>query len=254
MINYHSDIAYSEVNKNKRMNAAQAILGKSLVFKIITFVLYLLGGKREEIAKFVGISPNTLLSVYDRVNKYGLLGFVDRRKNNISFLSDVQKTDIDIDCKISKNNSIILNYGNNNKAIKISKNNPMQFKILLLTLFENKIISRKDVADELHISCSSVDKQLKKIKEGDVISLLDKRHGQTKDYVFTPNIKGELIQQIAANVATGKKSSSKILSEDLKKRCNLDLSSRTIRYHIEKLGLSKIKKTLPNLIRTVKKT
>ena len=254
MINCHTDITFSEVNKNKRMNVAQAVLGKGLVLKIITFVLYLLGGKREEIAKFIGMSPNTLLSLYIRVNRYGLLGFVDRRKNSISIQPDVQEENIDIACKISKNNNIILQCGNNTKAIEISKKNPMRLKILLLTLFENKMISRKDVANELQISCSSVEKQLKKIKDADIISLFDKRHGQLKDYKFTPEIKGELVQQFAANAAAGKKNSSKALAADLKKRCNLDLSSRAIRHHVKKLGLAKIRKTLPELIEALKKT
>jgi hypothetical protein len=63
-----------------------------------------------------------------------------------------------------------------------------------------------------------------------------------------------MIQQYIANLVSKKRTSSQVLSEDIKERCNLDLSSRTIRLHIDKLGLSKIKKTLPELIDSLKKT
>jgi hypothetical protein len=63
-----------------------------------------------------------------------------------------------------------------------------------------------------------------------------------------------MIQQYIANLVNRQKTSSQALSEDLKQRCDLNLSPRTIRLHIEQLGLSKIKKTLPELIDSFKKT
>ena len=83
--------------------------------------------------------------------------------------------------------------------------------------------------------------------------LLDDRQGQIQDYVFTPETKAEVIQQFSVNAAVKTKTSSKALAEDIKARCDLDLSPRTIRLHIEKLGLSKIRQTLPKLIETFKK-
>jgi hypothetical protein len=92
------------------------------------------------------------------------------------------------------------------------------------------------------------------MQEGDVYSLIDKRKGQTQEYRFTPEIKAELIQQVAANSITGKPTSSRVISEQIKQRCNLSLPDRSIRLHMDKLGLSRISKSLPELVQRLKKT
>jgi hypothetical protein len=71
----------------------------------------------------------------------------------------------------------------------------------------------------------------------DLICLIDKRQGQQKDYVFTPEIKSELIVQFAVNAATGKSTSSSVLTNDLEQRTSYKFSPRSIRYHINNLGL-----------------
>ena len=55
------------------------------------------------------------------------------------------------------------------------------------------------------------------------------------------------------DIVTSGKSSGNLLAKQLNKRCKLTLSERSIRYHIEKLGLSKVKKSLPQLISGLKK-
>jgi predicted RND superfamily exporter protein len=90
--------------------------------------------------------------------------------------------------------------------------------------------------------------------QADVYSLIDKRKGQIQDYRFTPEIKAELIQQVAANAITGKPTSSRAVSEQINQRCNLVLPDRTVRLHMKKLGLPKISKTLPTLVEDLKKT
>ncbi|MBL7092506.1 hypothetical protein ISS22_00900, partial [candidate division KSB1 bacterium] len=49
------------------------------------------------------------------------------------------------------------------------------------------------------------------------------------------------------------KTTGKALAQQLKNQCQLDVSGRTIRYHIEKLGLNKIKKSLPKMYNELKK-
>jgi len=55
------------------------------------------------------------------------------------------------------------------------------------------------------------------------------------------------------DIVTSGRSSGKLLAKQLHKRCKLTLSERSIRYHIKKLGLSKVKKSLPQLIAGLKK-
>ena len=84
--------------------------------------------------------------------------------------------------------------------------------------------------------------------------LVDKRQGLKQDYLFTPEVKSELIQQFALNAVSGRPTSSRAIAEDLEKRCSIELSPRSVRLHLGKLGLSRIADSLPELIALGKKT
>jgi hypothetical protein len=87
----------------------------------------------------------------------------------------------------------------------------------------------------------------------DITALIDKRKGQQQEYRFSPEVKAELIQQFVLDIVSSGKSSGKLLADHLQKRCELILSERSIRDHISKLGLSRIKKSLPDLLSALKK-
>jgi hypothetical protein len=53
---------------------------------------------------------------------------------------------------------------------------------------------------------------------------------------------------------TGISTSSNAIASKLKERCSIELSDRSIRVHIAKLGLNNIRKSLPELLNTLKKT
>jgi hypothetical protein len=93
-----------------------------------------------------------------------------------------------------------------------------------------------------------------KLQNDDATLFSDQRKGQQKNYKCEPEILTEVIQQYIANLTSGRSVSSEKISEDLKERCNIDLPSRTIRHHLNKSGLSRIKKTLPDLLERLKKT
>ena len=61
------------------------------------------------------------------------------------------------------------------------------------------MISRKVVAEALDCSCGNTDILLNKMRVDDISALVDKRKGQQKDYIFTPEIKSELIVQFSLN-------------------------------------------------------
>ncbi|GAI78468.1 unnamed protein product, partial [marine sediment metagenome] len=86
------------------------------------------------------------------------------------------------------------------------------------------------------------------MQENDAGVLLDHRKGQQVDYKVTPGVKSELILQFAANAATGKSTSSSVLADGLKQRTSLQLSHRSIRYHIARLGLKGKTEQLRQLI------
>jgi len=78
-----------------------------------------------------------------------------------------------------------------------------------------------------------------------VPGILDQRRGQQQDYIFTPTIKGELIQQFVIGFVTHGKISGAQLAAHLDDRCQLALSPRSVLHHVSALGLSTLKKSLP---------
>jgi hypothetical protein len=233
MKNCLPELNYSTVNREKRLAHAKSVLGVKFVNRIIAFVLFLLGAKRQEIAQYLEVPLDTLLSFFTRVTNYGSSGFLDMRSKKAAMAHTVQS---ELTCSINEY-QFELNFGQSIKTISIPKNNELQFKTLILTFLDNGILDRKTAANALNYSTGNTDKLLREMREHDIGSLVDKRHGQQNDYVFDPVTKSELITQYAINAAMGKPTSGCVLAGDLEKRTSLKLSDRSIRFHIAKLGL-----------------
>ena len=234
----------------QRIPHAKSILGIPVFNRIICFALYHLGAKRQNISDVLNMPPGTVRSTIRAIHKGGLAAFEDRRKKIATIVSPplqrTQKAFVN-----RQEQSTIITIGNT--EIRIPINNPLQTKVVLLTLLDNGLLNNSDVAKILNISKVQVSNLSKALRDQDVPSLIDKRKGQIQDYRFTPEIKAELIQQVAANAITGKPTSSRVISEQINERCNLKLPDRSIRLHMKKLGLPNIASSLPVLVDTLKK-
>ncbi len=251
MLNCLSDLAFSSTQAEKRLEKANKVLGHSVTSKIMAFSLFLFGANREDISKHLGIPLGTLLSFLTRMDHYGIYGFADRRKSQNTL---PQKQNIDFKPSLTiRDEHISIQLGNNKQTLKIPLKNSLQSKVVLLTFLNSGLLSINEVSNSLGFTVRHVRDLSKKLEEEDAYSFIDKRKGQTKDYRFTPEVKSEIIQQFAANTITGKSTSSIILSEQIKERCNLDLAPRSIRYHVEKIGLPRLENSLPNLVDSIKK-
>ena len=252
MSNYPIDLSFSKINSNKRIEKAYENLGVKIVTRIIGFTLFLLGAKREDIAQYLQIPMGTFLSFLTRTDQYGLLAFEDRRKSAYEKIVKIGAP-VKVSLAVTKQN-VIIQLGGNNQAIIISRKNLLQCKVILLTFVNNGLLTAKEVSEVLGFSERHTRNLNVKMHEGDVYWLIDKRKGQIQDYRFTPEIKAELIQQVAANAITGKPTSSRAVSQHIKERCNLVLPDRSVRLHMNKLGLPKISNSLPALVEDLKKT
>lgn len=252
MLNYPINLAFSSIHSRKRLEKAYKTLGVNVVNKIIGFALFLLGAKREEIAQSLGIPFGTFLSFLTRIDQNGLIAFGDRRK-----LSPYQPVKTKTPPKVTlstKDQNVCIQLGFESQTVNIPRKNLIQCKVVLLTFFDSGLLSIKDISRVLGVSMRYTRTLNTRMHEEDVYSLIDKRKGHSQDHRFTPEVKAELIQQVAANAICNKPTSSRVISEHLKERCNLDLSDRAIRLHAKKLGLPEIIKSLPILVNTLKKT
>ena len=84
-------------------------------------------------------------------------------------------------------------------------------------------------------------------------SLIDKRRGLTRGYRVGPSEKAELIQQFAVRAVLRLSTSSETLAEFVNEQTGTTVSARTIRWHMKDLGLTEIRKTLPDLVDLQKK-
>jgi repressor of nif and glnA expression len=66
-------------------------------------------------------------------------------------------------------------------------------------------------------------------------------------------VKSQLILQFILDLVSEGKTSGKLLSEHIKERSELELSERSIRYHVDQLGLNEIKKEVSACLTNLKK-
>jgi hypothetical protein len=246
---------FSSTLSHKRILQARAIFGDKIVNRILAWVLFLLGASKPMICSSLDFKPGSLRTLLYRLQNQGLDAFEDRRSKTSSFkpkvsVSPVQPLKVSLHKKDSGHR---ICFGDS-LHIQIPLSNPLLLKSILLCLLNNRMLNRREVAKALLLSEDRVGKLAKKLAEEDVMGLLDQRHGQQQDYVFSSELKGELIQQFVIDMVREGKTTGEGLSKHLKERCRYDLSPRSILYHLSNMGLSNIKSTLPAYLESSKKT
>jgi len=229
-------------------------LGESVVTKILGIALYWMGGRRPEIAAELGIPENSLRTTVRVVLRDGPAAFEDRRHNHrqSAFLPPPQPASEGLTLA-REDNRIAIRFGAMNEALTIPAGNRFQSRVVLLSLVDSGLISPGDAAEVLELSSVHVRHLASRLAEGDVEALLDKRRGQQKQHVLTPEAQSEIVLQCSANAVTGRSTSSRAIAADIGERCELALSDRTLRYCIARLGLGKLRTDLPELVDRIKR-
>ncbi len=243
-----------ENSSQKRMEQASATLGTEFIARITALALYLLGAKLKDLAKFVDMPLDTVKSLVKRTLRDGVPALEDRRRRVSTFLPSHVEAAKPTSCTLLVEEETFVVQLDGTRRIELSRLNPVLCRTVLLTLLDAKLLGIEEVSEALGLSRERVRKLRKKLIDGDVHAVLDKRKGQQKDYLFTPEIKSELVQQFAVNAISGQSTSSRTIAEDLQQRCEMKLSERSIRLHLNKLGLTRIANSLAMLVETEKKT
>jgi len=242
----------SSAASQRRIDQATRIIGAEVVSRILALALYLLGARRKALAEFLAIPLDTVKSLVHRVFSDGLPALEDRRRKASTFMP--RTVEPETTCKLLLEQEKLVVELNEATRIEIPRRNPLQCRTVLMTMLEAKLLSIGEVAKAIGLSIERVRKLSKKLYQSDVFALIDQRRGQQQDYRLTPEVKAELIQQFVLNLQTNAGTSSKQLSEDLEKRCQIKVAGRTIRQHAAKLGLGQIRRSLPKLLTALKKT
>jgi DNA-binding MarR family transcriptional regulator len=249
----HIDL--SSTLSEKRIRQAKAIFGDKIINKVLAWTLFLLGASKPSICEALDMKPGSLRSFLHLIQHKGL-STLESGSGKISAFKPVITEVPPEPLKVSlceNDGKHQISFGEQ-LHIQIPAENPLLYKSILLCLLQNHHIKGSEVARTLQISQTHVSHLSKKLDDEDIIGLIDQRRGQLQDYVMTPEIKGELIQQFVIDIVQDGKVSGEGLSKHLKERCQYELSPRTILGHLETMGLSKIKNTLPNHLATEKKS
>lgn len=246
------NLPLSESKSQRRIDRAIQTLGERIVQNLLAFALFLLGADRKSIATHLCMPHGTLLSLLTKIGRCGLPALEDRRHKKSIFLPikkpQVYETTVEV-----KTNEIIVKIGNEDCTIKLLAKNSLQVKIVLLTLLSNGFLKSSTVAGILNCTTTHCSRLSRQLISADAQSLLDKRVGQKEDYRIGLEEKAELIQHFTAHIVAGRKVSGESLAKVVKERTGTVVSPRTVRNHMQKLGLNNIKKTLPELVATLKK-
>lgn len=251
-------LLFSQLQSEKRMKRALKILPIEVLKKILCFSLYLLGAKRKSIADLMGMSEESVKTGISKVMKHGLSGFRDRRKSEEKFIPQPLLPPEKLENTVLVEERFCTVFlGGTGKKIQILRNHKVHLRTILLTLLGTGLLSIRNVAEALNITpahCRELSEKL--MAEGVSNVLIDKRKGQMRDFRFSASAKAVLIENFAARAVTGHPVSSLALSEIINNDTSQTsvISPRTVRWHMNKLGLMSIKKTLPELVNELKKT
>lgn len=245
-------LSFSQKLSEQRISQAEALLSKKIVRKILAYALFLLGVNRSSISASLNMAPGSIRSLVLAMKLRGLAGFEDQRSKTSSFKpprpEQIVPT-LEADASWLK---VDFNVGN--LLLRIPKSNPIQKRVVLLSLANNGLLERSTVARSLDLSIDRIGKLARKLEQEDVKGILDRRQGQRQDYRFTPQIKAELIQQFIIEAVAQRPTDGAQLAKKLEERCQLTLSPRSILSHLSRLGLSSIKGSLPGHLAELKKT
>ena len=112
------ELDFSPIKAAERFNRAQLVFGKKVLTKIVMFVLYILGAKRNAIAKFLGIPDESAKTSLRVLFRDGVSAFRDRRQSNSQSMPEHVRNKFEISVH-TDGQFIVVNFGPNLSSLKI---------------------------------------------------------------------------------------------------------------------------------------
>ncbi|MHA1875717.1 MAG: hypothetical protein ACTSUC_04650 [Promethearchaeota archaeon] len=249
------DFIFNQKRSKLRLDKAKKFFGEKVLVNILCLCLYLFGMKRNIIALILGISENTVRAKIRIFFMDGADSLHDRRERGgvENIKQQAPASNLRGNITVEKNAAVtIINLGET--PLTIPNTNHLQIKVVLLTLVENKLITKSEGSRILNISSNHISHLCNNLTEKDITCLIDHRKGLQKEYKFTPEVKSELIEEFVVSSLMGRSISGRSIAEHLSKKMQVFVSERSARLHMQKLGINRIKKSLPERYNLEKKT
>lgn len=247
------NLVFSTRLAENRMTQALMSFGSGVLQRLLCYSLYLLGVNRKAIGQVLNIPSETAKSIIKTINRDGLAAFEDRRRQFSAFVPQASLQPQPITLR-EEEGHILVDFGIGGRVLRLNREDPLQMKTILLTMLNCGLLKKRQVAEAIRVSPSHTATLARRLDEQGALSVVDKRQGQKQDYRVPQEMKAELIQQFAIDVIASGRTSGSAISAKLKDRCNITIPARTVRHHMARMGLGKIKNSLPQLVSAVKKT
>ena len=247
------DLEFSPIKSEERINRALQVFPRGLLMRLLAFALHLLGLDRKAVAVLVDTPEESVKTAIRLVMRDGFIAFNDRRRSEEP---SVAKTSLEAPHIAVKREGewYVVKLGPIGGFLKIPVSFRIQTRTILLSLVNAGLLLASETATVLGIHVTHCRELARKLASHDVMeALVDKRQGQKRDYRVGPEQKAEIIQQLVARAITGQSTSSAVLAGVVNDQLKAKVAARTVRWHIQKLGLNNIKETLPQLIKLLKK-
>ena len=246
-------IEFSTEKAKERIARALKIFPQGVLNRLLAFSLYVLGAKRRIVAEVVEIPEESVKTAVRVLMSDGFPAIQDRRRSNTPRVPGTGVRPPRVSAR-REDESCVVDLGAGGKEWRIPLANKVEVRTVLLSLCDAGLLPTSEAAAVLELSCGHCRALGRRLALLDVAeALVDKREGQKRDYRVGVDGKAEIIRQFAARTVTGHSTSSEVLAKVVNAEIGVPLSPRTVRWHMNKLGLSGIRKTLPELADTLKK-
>lgn len=248
-------VEFSPTKSAERVTRASSVFPAWLLMRLLAFTLHLLGARRQVVASLVGMPEESVKTVVRLVMRDGFPALRDRRRRPEG--APVEKpSPPPLHITTHRDDEwYVVTFGPNGKSLRIPFTSRIQARTVLLSLVHADLLPAQEAAAVLGIRAAHCRELARKLASHDVVeALVDKRQGQKQDYLVGPDQKAEIILQLAARAITGHSTSSDVLAAAVHEQTQTVVSARTVRWHIQKLGLTHIKATLPQRVEALKKT
>lgn len=248
------DLGFSAELSQQRIDRALRVFELDVLRRLICFALYLLGVDRTALSEVTQMPPGSVRSVLRVLLRDGVSALEDRRQRGFSPPRPPKPGPAPARVKLREDDQLLMiDLGIPAGTLNIPTRNRLQIRAVLLSMVNSGLLSRKEVAARLDLTAVHTGNLARQLDQDDIPSLIDKRQGQKQDYRVTADVKAELIQQFVVDVVSEGRTSGRLLSEHLRQRCELVIPDRTVRHHVAQLGLPRIRLSLPQLLRELKK-
>jgi len=248
------NIAFSPTKSEDRINRVLGVFPRGLLMRLLAFSLHLLGARRQVIASLVGMPEESVKTVVRYVMRDGFPALRDRRRSEGLPVASATPSPFLITARFDEDEGYIVKFGEDGKSLRIPPSFRIQARTVLLSLVNAGLLSAQEAAMALGIHAAHCRELARKLASHDVPeSLLDKRQGLKQGHLVTPEIKSELVQQFVLNALSGYPTSGRAIAEELQQRCEIEVSERSVRLYLNKLGLPSLKESLPALLADQKK-